>query len=152
MSQILEIEDIKKILPHRYPFLLLDRVTDFELGDWIEGFKNVSSGEPCFTGHFPEDSVFPGVLMTEAMAQLAGVLSVLTIKQNTQDYARYFYFTGLDRVRFKRIVIPGDRFDMHVKVVKRRSKIWKFEGVATVGGEVACEANFMLLSGESKND
>ena len=152
MSHILNIEEIKKILPHRYPFLLLDRVTDFELGEWMEGFKNVSSGEPCFMGHFPKDSVFPGVLMVEAMAQLAGVLSVQTIKQDTQNYARYFYFTGIDRVRFKRIVIPGDRFDMQVKVVKRRSKIWKFAGVATVGGDVACEADFMLLSGENEND
>jgi 3-hydroxyacyl-[acyl-carrier-protein] dehydratase len=152
MSHVIEIEAIKEILPHRYPFLLLDRVTDYTLGEWIEGFKNVSSGEPCFMGHFPEDSVFPGVLMTEAMAQLAGLLAVLTIKQATDQYARYFYFTGLDHVRFKRVVIPGDRFEMRMQVVKRRSKIWKFKGVATVDGQLACEGDFMLLSGESKND
>lgn len=151
MSNPINIEELKKILPHRYPFLLLDRVTDYVEGEWITGYKNVSSGEPCFMGHFPEESIFPGVLMVEAMAQLSGVLSIMTLKQASLAYARHFYFTGIDQVRFKRVVIPGDRFDMRMQLVRHRSKIWKFKGRAHVDGELACEAELMLLSGDTND-
>lgn len=135
----IEIEEILDLLPHRYPFLLLDRVTDYVLGESIEAYKNITFNEPCFTGHFPGKPIFPGVLILEAMAQAAGVLGFKTVG-NSDDL---YLYAGIDNARFKRPVVPGDRLDFSVKLIKERRGIWKFSGTASVDGQEACFAEFM---------
>lgn len=135
----IEIEEILELLPHRYPFLLLDRVTDYVLGESIEAYKNITFNEPCFTGHFPGKPIFPGVLILEAMAQAAGVLGFKTVG-NSDDL---YLYAGIDNARFKRPVVPGDRLDFSVKLIKEKRGIWKFHGIASVDGKEACSAEFM---------
>lgn len=135
----IEIEEILDLLPHRYPFLLIDRVTDYQLGESIEAYKNITFNEPCFTGHFPGKPIFPGVLILEAMAQAAGILGFKTVG-NSDDL---YLYAGIDNARFKRPVVPGDRLDFSVKLVKEKRGIWKFQGVASVDGKEACSAEFM---------
>ncbi|MBT0585004.1 3-hydroxyacyl-ACP dehydratase FabZ [Alteromonas oceanisediminis] len=135
----IDIQEILDLLPHRYPFLLIDRVTDITLGQSIKAYKNITFNEPCFTGHFPGRPIFPGVLILEAMAQAAGVLGFKT-KGNTDQL---YLYAGIDKARFKRPVIPGDRLDFDVQLVKERRGIWKFSGVGSVDGEEACAAEFM---------
>ncbi|NVK53982.1 MAG: 3-hydroxyacyl-ACP dehydratase FabZ [Alteromonadaceae bacterium] len=142
----IEIREIMDLLPHRYPFLLIDRVTDYELGVSIKAYKNVTFNEPCFTGHFPDYPIFPGVLILEAMAQAAGVLGFKTIEKNDKLYL----YAGIDNARFKRPVTPGDRLDFDVCLVKERRGIWKFRGVASVDGEEACNAEFMCAMREKE--
>lgn len=137
--QIIEIEEIMNLLPHRYPFLLVDRVTDYTLNDSISAYKNITFNEPCFTGHFPGKPIFPGVLILEALAQAAGILGFKTAG-NSDDL---YLYAGIDKARFKLPVVPGDRMDMDIKLKKERRGIWMFHGVASVGGKVACEADFM---------
>lgn len=136
---IIEIEEILELLPHRYPLLLIDRVTDYTLGQSINAYKNITFNEPCFTGHFPGKPIFPGVLILEAMAQAAGVLGFKTAG-NTDDL---YLYAGIDNARFKHPVVPGDRLDFDVKLIKERRGIWKFEGVASVNGKECCTAAFM---------
>ena len=138
LNQI-QIEEILNLLPHRYPFLLVDRVTDMVLGESIEAYKNITFNEPCFTGHFPGKPIFPGVLILEALAQAAGVLGFKTVG-NSDDL---YLYAGIDKARFKRPVVPGDRLDFSVKLIKEKRGIWKFSGVASVDGEEACSAEFM---------
>lgn len=141
MSTI-EIHEILEYLPHRYPFLLVDRVLEFEEGKRVLAVKNVTINEPFFTGHFPNNPVMPGVLIIEAMAQAAAVLSFKTM--NTKpDADLVVYFAGIDGVRFKRPVIPGDQLMMEVSIVRNMRNIWKYQGVARVDGEVAAEAELM---------
>lgn len=135
----LEIEDILELLPHRYPFLLLDRVTDYKLGEYIDAYKNITFNEPCFTGHFPGKPIFPGVMILEAMAQAAGVLGFKTAGNNDDLYL----YAGIDNARFKRPVVPGDRLDLQITLIKERRGIWKFKGVASVDGKDVCVAEFM---------
>ena len=135
----IDIQEILDVLPHRYPFLLIDRVTEFNAGKSIKAFKNITINEPCFTGHFPGHPIFPGVLMLEAMAQAAGVLGFKTVGKNDELYL----YAGIDKARFKRPVVPGDRLDFIVELVKERRGIWKFKGVGSVDGEEACSAEFM---------
>ncbi|MFQ3234896.1 MAG: 3-hydroxyacyl-[acyl-carrier-protein] dehydratase [Paraglaciecola sp.] len=135
----LEIEDILDLLPHRYPFLLLDRVTDYKLGESISAYKNITFNEPCFTGHFPGKPIFPGVLILEALAQAAGVLGFKTAG-NSDDL---YLYAGIDKARFKLPVVPGDRLDMVITLIKERRGIWKFHGVASVEGKDVCVAEFM---------
>jgi 3-hydroxyacyl-[acyl-carrier-protein] dehydratase len=137
--QPLEIEEIMELLPHRYPFLLVDRVTDYTLYESIDAYKNITFNEPCFTGHFPGKPIFPGVLILEALAQVAGVLGFKS-QGNSDDL---YLYAGIDKARFKMPVVPGDRLDMRVNLIKEKRGIWKFHGVATVDGKVACEAEFM---------
>ncbi|MDP5029485.1 MAG: 3-hydroxyacyl-ACP dehydratase FabZ [Paraglaciecola sp.] len=137
--QTIEIEEILSLLPHRYPFLLVDRVTDYKLNDSISAYKNITFNEPCFTGHFPGKPIFPGVLILEALAQAAGILGFKTAG-NSDDL---YLYAGIDKARFKRPVVPGDRMDMDVKLKKERRGIWMFHGIASVNGNVACEAEFM---------
>lgn len=138
MNQI-EITEILELLPHRYPFLLVDRVTDYTLGESIKAYKNITFNEPCFTGHFPGKPIFPGVLILEAMAQVAGVLGFKTVG-NSDDL---YLYAGIDNARFKRPVVPGDKLEFDVHLVKEKRGIWKFKGVATVDGNNACTAEFM---------
>lgn len=138
MSDILNIEEIKKIIPHRYPFLLVDRVTQIDGYQSIKGYKNITFNEPLFQGHFPQQAVFPGVLMIEAMAQLG---AVLILRRFAED-ERLAYFAGIEKARFKRPVIPGDRLDMEVNVSRDRGTFVVMEGKAFVDGELAASATF----------
>ena len=139
-SRIIEANEIMKLLPHRYPFLLVDRVVDYQEGEWLKAIKNISVNEPCFTGHFPEQPILPGVLILEALAQSMGILAFKTLELSGNEL---FYFAGIDEARFKRPVVPGDQMELYVEVIRERRDITAFTGVATVNGEVACEAKLM---------
>ena len=138
----LDIHQILKQLPHRYPILLVDRVIDLELGKSIRAIKNVTINEPFFTGHFPHRPVMPGVLMLEAMAQAAALLSFAT-QGVTPDDKTVYYFAGIDGARFKRPVEPGDQLVMDVTLERAKAGIYKFKGTTRVGEEIACEAELM---------
>jgi 3-hydroxyacyl-[acyl-carrier-protein] dehydratase len=143
MTQQKNIEAIKKYLPHRYPMLMVDRVLEVVPGKYITAFKNVSANEPFFNGHFPRMPVMPGVLMVEAMAQASGILIYETLEIIPED--ELYFLAGIDNVRFKRLVVPGDQLKLHVELTKHRLDVWKFTGTATVEGEVACTAEFMNI-------
>lgn len=136
----IESKEIMTLLPHRYPFLLVDRVVDFQEGEWLKAIKNVSVNEPCFTGHFPNEPIFPGVLILEALAQSMGLLA---FKTHELQGGELFYFAGVDEARFKRPVLPGDQLELYVEVIKERRGITSFIAVAKVRGEIACEAKLM---------
>lgn len=139
---MMDIHQILKLLPHRYPILLVDRVLEIEKGQRIRTLKNVTANEPQFTGHFPHRPVFPGVYMLEAMAQSAALLSFATIDAQPDDNTVY-YFAGIDGARFKRPVEPGDQLVMDVTLERAKAGIYKFKGTARVDGEVVCEAELM---------
>jgi 3-hydroxyacyl-[acyl-carrier-protein] dehydratase len=137
----LEAADIMRILPHRYPFLLIDRVVELEPGKRAIGIKQVTANEPQFTGHFPERPIMPGVLMVEALAQTAGV-AVLTLDEYR---GKLGLFAGIDECRFKRMVVPGDTLRLEVTVEKLRGMFGRVRGVASVDGEVAVEALLSII-------
>ena len=139
---MMDIHEILKLLPHRYPFLMVDRVLAIETGKSIRALKNVTINEPFFSGHFPHRPVMPGVLMLEAMAQTAALLSFATAGVTPDDKTVY-YFAGIDGARFKRPVEPGDQLVMEVTLLRTKGGIYKFKGVAHVGEELACEAELM---------
>ena len=139
---MMDIYKILKLLPHRYPFLLVDRVVEIEKGKRIKALKNVSINEPFFSGHFPARPVMPGVLMLEALAQAAGLLSFDMLGE-APDENTVFYFVGIDNARFKRPVEPGDQLILEVELDRIKGGIYKFKGVARVDGNVACEAEIM---------
>ncbi len=139
---MMDIHQILKLLPHRYPILLVDRVLEIEKGKRIKALKNVTINEPFFQGHFPHRPVMPGVLMLEAMAQTAALLSFASIDASPDDN-RVYYFAGIDAARFKRPVEPGDQLVMDVSLERTKAGIYKFKGVARVGQELACEAELM---------
>jgi 3-hydroxyacyl-[acyl-carrier-protein] dehydratase len=134
---------IQRILPHRYPFLLIDRVRDIVPGASAVGIKNVTYNEPHFQGHFPGTPIMPGVTIIEALAQTSAVLAGLTL--DLVDREPLVYFMAIDKARFRRKVVPGDVLELRVEVLRGSSKIWKFQGHATVAGEVAAEAEFMAM-------
>jgi 3-hydroxyacyl-[acyl-carrier-protein] dehydratase len=138
----LDINQILKYLPHRYPFLLIDRVLELDPDKRILALKNVTFNEPYFNGHFPHLPVMPGVLVVEAMAQAAGVLSFATMGRQS-DANSVFYFAGIDEARFKRPVVPGDQLKLEVEILRKSRMLWKFKGVATVDGQVVAEAQLM---------
>jgi 3-hydroxyacyl-[acyl-carrier-protein] dehydratase len=138
----IDIRGILEYLPHRYPFLLIDRVLELEPGKRIVAIKNVTINEPYFVGHFPHIPVMPGVLMIEALAQAAGVLSFETLGRKS-DASSVFYFVGIDGARFKRPVGPGDQLRLEVEIVRFAKSMSKFRGVASVDGQVAAEAELM---------
>jgi 3-hydroxyacyl-[acyl-carrier-protein] dehydratase len=144
----MNIEKIIECIPHRFPFLLVDRVLEFEKDKYLIAIKNVTINEPFFTGHFPIKAVMPGVLIVEALAQAAAILAA----QSTDIHANksLFYLGTIESARFKRVVIPGDQLQLKVEVLKRRPRVWKFKGTATVDGEVACTAE--MISAEGKVD
>lgn len=148
----IDLQGIMDLLPHRYPILLVDRILDFEPKEWIRGLKNVSFGEAVFQGHFPSRPVFPGVYIVEAMAQTGGCL----LMREFEDRARkVIYFMGIDAVRFRKPVLPGDQLVMEVKVVQFKGRICKMRGEAFVDGQKVAEAEFMsmlmdLAEGEGK--
>mgnify|MGYP000653233866 FL=1 len=138
----LDINQIKEYLPHRYPLLLVDRVLDWEEGKRITAIKNVTINEEFFNGHFPHKPVMPGVLMIEALAQSAALLAFLTMGQKPDDNA-VVYFVGIDGARFKRPVEPGDQLKMQVEILRQSRGIWKFQAKASVGEQLAVEAELM---------
>ncbi|MGX1262566.1 3-hydroxyacyl-[acyl-carrier-protein] dehydratase [Rossellomorea marisflavi] len=141
---MLDINEIKDIIPHRYPFLLVDRILEVEEGKSAVGIKNVSANEEFFNGHFPDYPVMPGVLIVEALAQV-GAVAMLKKEENK---GRLAFFTGIDKCRFKRQVKPGDQLRLEVEMVRFKGAIGKGKGVATVDGEVACELEMMFALGE----
>lgn len=135
----MNINEIMKIIPHRYPFLLVDRITEYVSGKYVKGYKNVTFNEPFFTGHFPEKPIMPGVLMVEALAQVsAGIVMKMPEYQG-----KFIVFAGIDNVRFKRIVIPGDRLDLYSEVLKLRGSLVKLKVQASVDGQIAVEGELI---------
>ena len=134
---------IQRIIPHRYPFLLIDKVRDIVAGESCVGIKNVTNNEPHFQGHFPDMPIMPGVMIIEAMAQTSGVLVGVTM--GLIDKQAKVFFMGVDGVKFRRKVVPGDVLELHVKALRGGGKVWKFEGRATVDGELATEATFTAM-------
>jgi 3-hydroxyacyl-[acyl-carrier-protein] dehydratase len=139
---MLDIAEIHKYLPHRYPFLLVDRVVELEPGERITAYKNLSVNEEFFNGHFPGNPIMPGVLLLEAMAQTAGILGFATAGKTVADGST-FDFAGADDVRFKRRCVPGDRVMLHAKVVSERRGIWKFDVSCDVDGQLAASATIL---------
>lgn len=137
----IEARDIQKLIPHRYPFMLLDRITAFESGKSLRAFKNISMNEPQFQGHFPDFPVMPGVLLIEAMAQACGALAILTEGGRNPD--EIYFFAGIDNARFKRQVIPGDRVEFEIELLQSKRGIGRFQAFARVDGELAVEAEIM---------
>lgn len=136
------VSEIREYLPHRYPFLLVDRVEEIIKGESIIAYKNVTINEPFFNGHFPDHPVMPGVLITEAMAQAAGILGFKTMDKKPADGSMYL-FVGADNLRFKRQVIPGDKLTLEARIVSSRRGIWKFECKASVNGELAASGTIL---------
>jgi beta-hydroxyacyl-ACP dehydratase FabZ len=137
MDKVLDITQIQAILPHRYPFLLIDRIVDYEPGKRVVGIKNVTLNEPYFDGHFPGAPVMPGVLIVEAMAQTAGVLMLATLPNREE---KLIFFTGIDRAKFRKPVIPGDQLRLELVVLRLRPRYIRLEGKAYVDGALVAEA------------
>jgi 3-hydroxyacyl-[acyl-carrier-protein] dehydratase len=138
---IMDINEIQKLLPHRYPFLLVDRVLELEAGKRLVAYKNVTANEDFFNGHFPGHPVMPGVLVLEALAQAAAVLAFKSQDRDPKEWV--VYLMAIDGARFRRPVVPGDRLTLTVEVLRAKATIWKQRGVATVDGQVAAEAEFL---------
>ena len=145
----MDINQILQHLPHRFPFLLIDRVIECVPGERIVALKNVTMNEPFFPGHFPHFPVMPGVLTIEAMAQAAAVLSFKTLDAKPNNESVY-YFAGIDNARFKRPVVPGDQLMLEVSITFNKRGLWKYAGVARVDGEVAAEADMICALREIK--
>lgn len=143
---MLDVTQIKDIIPHRYPFLLVDRILEVVEGQKAIGIKNVSANEEFFNGHFPDYPVMPGVLIVEALAQVGAV--AMLIKE--ENKGRIAFFTGIDNCRFKRQVVPGDQLRLEVEMTRVRGSIGKGKGTATVDGEIVCEVEIMFALGEKK--
>ncbi|MBS3936248.1 MAG: 3-hydroxyacyl-ACP dehydratase FabZ [Sulfuritalea sp.] len=146
----MDIHQILEYLPHRYPILLVDRVLDIVPGERIRALKNVSMNEPFFPGHYPHHPVMPGVLIVEALAQTAAILSFKTLGDKPDDKSVY-YFVGIDGARFKRPVGPGDQLVMEVAITLSKRGMWKFSGQAKVDGQVACEAELICTLRKLEN-
>ncbi len=141
ISTTIEIDRILKILPHRWPFVLVDRVTEVVAGKRISGHKCVTFGEPWFQGHFPARPIMPGVLVIEALAQIGGILAYAT--EPFDASSSLMYFLGIDKAKFRRPVIPGDRLDLAVSIVHHRTNVWKFHGEASVEGTLCASAELL---------
>ena len=141
-TPVMDINEILEYLPHRYPFLLIDRVLEIKMGESLVALKNVTMNELFFTGHFPGRPVMPGVLILEAMAQAGALLAYKSMNCKPSDGVLY-YFAGIDNARFRRVVLPGDQLRLEVKVMRSKRDIWKLEGAAYVGDDLACYAEFM---------
>lgn len=145
----MDIHEVMRRLPHRYPFLLVDRVLECHSGKSIRALKNVSINEPYFPGHFPHRPVMPGVIILEALAQTAGILAFVTAGVYPDEH-RQLYFVGIDKARFRRPVEPGDQLILEAKLERSLRGIWKFSTLAQVGGEEATSAEMMVAPGETK--
>jgi beta-hydroxyacyl-ACP dehydratase FabZ len=137
----MDIREILEILPHKYPFLLIDRILEFEPGKRAAGIKNVTINEPFFQGHFPDYPIMPGVLIIEAMAQLGGVLAF----KSGSGTNKLVYFLGIDKAKFRKPVFPGDQIRLEVEVLQQRLNVWKLKGIASVEGTPVCEAELTAM-------
>ena len=146
MELPLTYQDIIKVLPHRYPFLLVDRITEFELGKRIVGIKNVSINEPFFQGHFPGNPIMPGVLIIEAMAQVGGMLARLSMPE-VMERGGAIFFISMDKVKFRKPVVPGDQITFEVTPLRTGSRIWKVAGKARVKDDLVAEAEMAATIG-----
>ena len=144
-----DIQQVMKLLPHRYPFLMIDRIKDMRDGRTATGIKNVTINEPYFQGHFPGRPVMPGVLIIEAMAQTAIALVVYSTMIETEN--KLAFFTSIDRARFRRPVVPGDTLEIPIELVKTRGPVWKFHGRALVNGELAAEAEYAAMAVDAES-
>ncbi len=144
----MDIQEVMEHLPHRYPFLLVDRVVDYQEGEYLKGYKNVSFNEPYFQGHFPQKPVMPGVLIIEALAQATGILAFKTTQTKPTGNTLY-YLVGIDGTRFKQKVVPGDQLMLEVRVKKKSRGVWKFDAEATVDGKMVASAELMCAEREA---
>lgn len=142
-----DIARVMKLLPHRYPFLLIDRLQDMDGDESCVGIKNVTINEPFFQGHFPEFPVMPGVLIIEGLAQTAGALCVASLGENYNP--QVVYFMGIDKAKFRRPVVPGDQLHYHVRKLRSRGRVWRFYGEARVNGHVVAEAEVSAMIADS---
>ncbi len=139
--------DIQEILPHRYPFLLVDRITDLKVGEYIIGYKNVSISEPVFQGHFPNHPIYPGVMIIEGMAQAGGVLAFKSMAEEEQDEVsgKVVYFMSIDKAKFRKPVTPGDRLEYRLSVIKNKGAVWHLDGKAYVDEKLVTEAELKAM-------
>lgn len=136
---------IQGILPHRYPFFLVDKITELKIGEVVRGYKNITINEQVFMGHFPGHPIYPGVLILEGMAQTGGVLAFESMDDKVNPKEKVVYFTGIDKAKFRNPVRPGDRLDYEMTVVKNRGTLWIFEGKAFVDGSLVAEAELKAM-------
>ena len=148
MNNALDIQEIMKLLPHRYPFIMIDRILEVRPGEKVIAIKNVTINEPFFQGHFPENPIMPGVLIIEAMGQAGAVLAAKSLDR--EPHGSLIYFMGMDKVKFRKPVTPGDQLIFEVKFLKQRRKVFKMSGVARVDEEVVAQAELMAAFGEEK--
>jgi len=141
------VVEIQKILPHRFPFLLVDRITELKPGEFIKGYKNVSISEPVFQGHFPDHPIYPGVMILEGMAQAGGVLAFKSMGEMTAEEleAKVVYFMSIDKAKFRAPVTPGDKLDYHISVMKNKGAVWQFEAKAYVDDKLVAQAELKAM-------
>jgi beta-hydroxyacyl-ACP dehydratase FabZ len=144
-EHVMDVLEIQKHIPHRFPFLLVDRILEVEKGRRIVGIKNVTMNEPFFAGHFPERPIMPGVLLIEGMAQVGGILWSATIDPPPEKVPRYFYFAAIDKVKFRRPVYPGDQIRYELDIVHLKSRLCKMRGHAYVEGQLVVEAELLSM-------
>ncbi len=149
MSESLNVAKIFDLLPHRYPFMLVDRIVDYKPLDYLIALKNVTINEPFFTGHFPGNPIMPGVLMLEALAQTSAILSNLS-RTPQEGYEFLYFFAGIDNARFKQVVTPGDQLRLEVKLTGQKRDFWRMNGKAFVGEKLVCSADLMSAAKEVK--
>jgi 3-hydroxyacyl-[acyl-carrier-protein] dehydratase len=142
MSELIDITKILDLLPHRYPFILVDRVMDYKKLDYLIAIKNVTINEPFFTGHFPGNPIMPGVLMLEALAQASAILSNLS-RAPKEGYEFLYFFAGIDNAKFKQVVTPGDQLRLEVRLIGQKRSFWRMHGDAFVDDKLACSADLM---------
>ncbi len=148
METVYDIRKIMELLPHRYPFILVDRIVEMVPDERIVGLKNVTINEPFFQGHFPGAPIMPGVLIIEAMAQVGAIL--VNVSRSEEKRKELIYFMGIDKARFRKPVVPGDQLIFEIIPVKRRANVFKMSGKATVDGTLVAEAEVMAMTGESQ--
>lgn len=151
MTGSVDINKVLNLLPHRYPFILVDRVVDYKAFDFLIAIKNVSINEPFFSGHFPENPIMPGVLMLESLAQASAILSSLS-RTAKEGHKFMYFFAGIDNAKFKQIVTPGDQLRLEVKLVGRKRDFWRVNAQAFVGDKLACSADLMSAAKEIISD
>ncbi|MGX3010322.1 3-hydroxyacyl-ACP dehydratase FabZ [Helicobacter sp. 23-1044] len=147
MERTIDIQEIMQILPHRYPILLVDKITHLELGRCIEGYKNITFNEPIFAGHFPTSPIYPGVYIIEGMAQTGGILAFKSAfgEDSVNDGSRLVYFMSIDRAKFRSMVKPGDKLVYKVEVLKNKGKVWVIDGKAFVDDKLVAEAELKAM-------
>jgi len=152
MQRVIDIDEIKQIIPHRYPFLLIDRVYELEEGKYIKAYKNITIAEEVFQGHFPSFPIYPGVMIIEGLAQAGAIMAFLSMEDYSVEKAKntLVYFMSIDKAKFRIPVRPGDRLEYYVQAVKRKRNIWVVQGSALVDGKVVAEAELKAMISEKK--